>query len=462
MPPLPLTTLLQTALPGISRGSRAVMHTLGCFNGELPPAAEVATLVGMRSRFQLARALRQDGLPPLEELSAWARVLYWLFQAEGTGASLHRLARRTQLDAATAYRLVRRVTRLRWTELRQIGLAAAVQRLRARCHVKPGTGRARSQSSAPASHLGQHPPPEPASRRCPPARPGHPAGTLTPGLPVDGAPFDVAIDPDGTAYITCVRAARLERVALEPFRSVGCVSTGPVPTRIVFNGAGTLAYVTNQFAEEVGVIDVERGAQVAAIGVPGHPLAAVLAPDDRTLFVTTNLDRLCAISLQTGKVRASTPVPQVCTEIALDATGHRLFVPTWKVGRILEVEASTLRVARHFDVGGRVQGVSLPSDGRTLFAANEDGWLDVIQLCNGARAARRQFGTAAFGVRVSPDDAVVYVTLLGAGQVVVLDRRSLQVVNRLHPGGQPRRIDFDASGQFALIANEAGWVDLVL
>src|SRR5690242_724691 len=216
------------------------MHTLGCFNGELPPAAEVATLVGMRSRFQLARALRQDGLPPLEELSAWARVLYWLFQAEGTGASLHRLARRTQLDAATAYRLVRRVTRLRWTELRQIGLAAAVQRLRARCHVKPGTGRARSQSSAPASHLGQHPPPEPASRRCPPARPGHPAGTLTPGLPVDGAPFDVAIDPDGTAYITCVRAARLERVALEPFRSVGCVSTGPVPTRIVFNGAGTL------------------------------------------------------------------------------------------------------------------------------------------------------------------------------------------------------------------------------
>ncbi|HEV2750123.1 MAG TPA: YncE family protein [Gemmatimonadales bacterium] len=460
MPPLPLTTLLQTALPELSTRTRAILSTLGCYNGDVPAAGEVATLIGMRSRFQLARTLRQEGLPPFEELAGWARVLYWLFEAEGTGVSLHRLARRARLDAASAYRLVRRVTRMRWSELRRMGIAAAVERLRERCHGRPVSRCACSRPPAPARRAPRVRTPEATSRRCAPSSPHHPAGTLVPGLLVNGAPFDVAIGPDGTAYVTCVRAARLERVALEPFRSIGRVSTGPVPTRIVFNAAGTFAYVTNQFAEEVGVIDVERGEQVASIDVPGHPLGAVLAPDNRTLFVATNLDRLHAISLHSGRMRSSVSVPQVCTEIALDASGHRLFLPTWNAGRILEFETSTLQVMRRFDVGGKVQGVALPSDGRTLFAANEDGWLDVIQLSSGVRT-RLQFGTTTFGVRVSPDDALVYVTLLGAGQVVVLDRWTLQVVTTLHPGGQPRRVDFDSSGRFALIANEAGWVDLV-
>ncbi len=460
MPPLPLTTLLRTALPELSPRSRAVVATLGCFNGDVPPAADVATLLGLRSRYQLARALRREGLPPFEELAGWARVLYWLFQAERTGASLHCLARRARLDAATAYRLVRRVTRLRWTELRRLGIAAVAQRLRACCRTAPLTGRAWSRLSAPAKRSHGLDVPEAPTPRYAPSRLHHPAGTLVPGLPVNGAPFDVAIDSDGGAYVTCVRAARLERVALDPLRSIGRVPTGPVPTRVVFNPAGTLAYVTNQFAEEVGVIDVERGEQVAAIVVPGHPMGAVLAPDDGTLFITTNLDRLCAVSLQTGKVRGSVPVPQVCTELALDPGGHLLFLPTWKAGRILEIDTSTLHVVRSFSVGGRVQGVTLPSDGRTLFAANEDGWLDIIQLSNGVRT-RLQFGTTTFGVRVSPDDALVYVTLLAAGRVVVLDRGTLRVVTTLYPGGRPRRIDFDPSGRFALIANEAGWVDLV-
>ena len=77
MPPLPLTTLLQAALPELSTRTRAVLSTLGCYNGDVPAAGEVATLVGMRSRFQLARTLRQEGLPPFEELAGWARVLYW-------------------------------------------------------------------------------------------------------------------------------------------------------------------------------------------------------------------------------------------------------------------------------------------------------------------------------------------------------------------------------------------------
>src|SRR2546423_11531883 len=110
MPPLPLTRLLQTALPHLTPATRAVMSALGCFNGAARPASEIAALIGMRSRYQLARALRREGLPSLEELAGWARVLYWMCEATSARTSLRELAQRAHIDTATAYRLGRRPT----------------------------------------------------------------------------------------------------------------------------------------------------------------------------------------------------------------------------------------------------------------------------------------------------------------------------------------------------------------
>src|SRR5438270_8280739 len=118
MPPLPLTSLVQSALPGLSPDSRAVVRVLGCCNGQLTPTS-VAQWLGLRTRYQVARLLRRDGLPPFEDLAAWTRVLYWLRQSESTGASLLQLVRRDGLDPSGAYRLVHRVTGLRWSELRR-------------------------------------------------------------------------------------------------------------------------------------------------------------------------------------------------------------------------------------------------------------------------------------------------------------------------------------------------------
>jgi len=280
-------------------------------------------------------------------------------------------------------------------------------------------------------------------------------------LAVDGNPFDVALNSAGVACVTRVQAATVEVIALDPFRALGSVRTGPVPTRVVFNRAGNLAYITSQFAEEVGVVELERLSQVSAISVPGHPMAAALSIDGRTLYVTTNLDRLCAVTLATGRVACSIPVPQICTELTLDSSGRRLYVPTWRAGSILEVDARTLRVVRRFEVGGKVQGLALPSDGSTLFAANEGGWLDVIQLQTGRRITRLDLGSTAFGIALSPDDAVVYASLLYSGLVVIVDPLTLSVKTSLHVGGKPRRICFNARGSMALVANEEGWVDLV-
>src|SRR5881398_1932692 len=135
MPPLPLTALLETNLPRLSRNGRAIVGALGCFNGKPQSPSQVASLIGLRTRFQLARALRREGLPPLEELAAWTRVLYWKHETDARRGSLRELARRAGVDTATAYRVVRRVTGRRWSELQRTGLATALRQFRDRCTI---------------------------------------------------------------------------------------------------------------------------------------------------------------------------------------------------------------------------------------------------------------------------------------------------------------------------------------
>lgn len=464
MPPLRLTSLLQAALPELSSSSRAVISALGCVNGDAPSAQNLAGWVGLRDRHQLARVLRRDGLPPLEQLTGWARVLYWLLEAEATGMSLLELATRERVDPAVAYRLVRRVTGLRWSEARRAGLAVAVLKLRER-RVMRIVG-ARSPTPEAPHRLAQavgdgvawH-----REVRTPQPAQGwvthHPTGVLADRWPVSGSPFDVATTAGDIALVTRVHAAAVDVIRLHPFEVVGSVRTGPAPTRVVVDRTGTCAYVTSQFAEEIDIIDLRTARQVGVIPVPGHALGAVLSPNGRTLYVTTNLDRVCAVSIPNGRVVASAPVPMASPQVATHPSGQRVYVPCWRAGVIVEIDARTLHPMRRFEVGGIPQDVVVSPDGLMLYAANEAGWLDAIHLATGRRTTR-PLGASALGLALSPDEQVLFVSLVFAGRVLVIDRRTLRVHATLTTGGKPRLIAFECRGT-ALIANEAGWVDVV-
>lgn len=465
MPPLRLTSLLQAALPELSSSSRAVISALGCVNGDAPSAQSLAGWVGLRDRHQLARVLRRDGLPPLEQLTGWARVLFWLLEAEATGISLLALAMRERVAPAVAYRLVRRVTGLRWSEARRAGLAVAVLKLRERRVMRiVGVRSAATQAPDRLAEAVGDGVAWPREVRAPtPARawvPQHATGVLADRCPVGDSPFDVALTASGIALVTRVHAAAVDVIRLRPFGVVGSVRTGPAPTRVVVDAAGTTAYVTSQFAEEIGIIDLRTARQVGAIPVSGHPLGAALAPDGSTLYVTTNLDRLCSISLRAGRVVTSVSVPMACPQLVTHPSGHRVYVSCWRAGVIVEVDARALRLLRRFEVGGIPQDLVVSPDGLALYAANEAGWLDAIHLATGRRA-RRTLGASALGVALSPDEQVLLVSLVFAGRVLVLDPRTLNVRATLDTGGKPRLITFDRSGRTALIANEAGWVDVV-
>ena len=126
----------------------------------------------------------------------------------------------------------------------------------------------------------------------------------------------------------------------------------------------------------------------------------------------------------------------------------------------MEVDAHTLCPLRRFEVGGIAQDLVVARDGLTLYAANEGGWLNTIHLPTG-RVSTIALGASALGLALSPDGQDVFVSLVFAGQVAVIDCSTLSIRTTLTTGGRPRLMAFDHSGRHAVIANEAGWVDLV-
>jgi len=140
-------------VPHVSAEGRALLLALGRDGGRLTAAAFHAAQVGLHNRHQLARSLRRDGLPPLEELAGWVSVMVWVFAWESEGTSLFRSAIDSQREPATCYRTVKRITGLSWRAVCERGMPWVLLQFRERCMGPAGAElrRVYSQYGAPAS-----------------------------------------------------------------------------------------------------------------------------------------------------------------------------------------------------------------------------------------------------------------------------------------------------------------------
>src|SRR5260370_23962644 len=98
------------------------------------------------------------------------------------------------------------------------------------------------------------------------------------GLP--GGPLGIAVAPEGFAYITQgyfgQAPGTLARVDLNARTITASIPVGMVPSLVIFNATRTKAYVSNQWSDNVGIIDVALNTQVDVIPTSGDPFALAL------------------------------------------------------------------------------------------------------------------------------------------------------------------------------------------
>ncbi len=129
----PLALQLGCAVPQLSARGHEILALLDVSGGRVSSADSFALGLGLRSRHQLAGALRREGLPQIEELCAWIKALHWLLEWEHTHQSLFTLAREAALQPPTCYRLVKRVTGKTWRQACADGFAILLLSFVNRC-----------------------------------------------------------------------------------------------------------------------------------------------------------------------------------------------------------------------------------------------------------------------------------------------------------------------------------------
>jgi YVTN family beta-propeller protein len=111
-------------------------------------------------------------------------------------------------------------------------------------------------------------------------------------------------------YCTLLDAARLVRTT-SGADSLTTVDVSDVPTDVAFSSAGNWAYVTNQRARTVGVVDPRTNTQVDAIPVEGDPFRVVVGPegpapssDGKELYAAGEAGEFIVADLERGTEKA--------------------------------------------------------------------------------------------------------------------------------------------------------------
>ena len=128
-----LAQQLCSAIPRLPATGREIVTFLADSGGCIDCPDAFAMRVHLRSRHQLARVLRREGLPQIEELCAWIKVLCLLIGWEQTHRSLYTMALDASLHPPTCYRLVKRITSKTWRQACDDGFGIMLVRFVTRC-----------------------------------------------------------------------------------------------------------------------------------------------------------------------------------------------------------------------------------------------------------------------------------------------------------------------------------------
>lgn len=293
--------------------------------------------------------------------------------------------------------------------------------------------------------------------------PGHPAGTSVISVPLSGVPLGAAISPTGLAYVTRFDTDSLARIDLGTAAVAGSVTVGSDPEDILFDASGAKAYVTNFGSRSLGVIDPVAQRQIATFPLPAHPSRALLAPGGARIFVTMDNGTVGVLNPTTGALDTTQPTGWFPNGLAVTSSGTRLYVGDAADGTVTEINTDSYAIARTLVVGGAtgpVQDLVVSPDDRSLYVANEAGWVAVVNLSSWSRTDSIPV-PGAYGMALTPDGTQLWVTQPTLSTTTVLDCATHQVVGTAHTFGVPRRIAFTRDGSTALVANEAGYAQIV-
>ena len=205
-------------------------------------------------------------------------------------------------------------------------------------------------------------------------------------------------------------AARPVWIPHEANAVVATVPVGSTPTRIVLSSDATRAYVTNQGANSVSVIDTASHAVAATIPVGASPSAIAVTPNGDWLYILTSGGVVQVVDTVLRSVVANIPTAGTAAgDIAITADGSKVYIAA---GPVTVVDTATNTVVETFSGGST--GIELSPDGSRAYVTRMltifGGGLDVIDTSSKASVAFVNLGVPG-QLAIAPDGSRLYAAI---------------------------------------------------
>lgn len=198
---------------------------------------------------------------------------------------------------------------------------------------------------------------------------------------------------------------------------------------------GPKLFVTNEVGGDVTVIDVGTARAVATIPLGKRPRGVRVSPDGSTVYVALSGSPIGGPGVDESKLPPADK----------------------KADGIGVVSVKDLKLERIIRGGSDPEQIALSSDGKTLFATNEDtSQVSAIDVADGHVIGTVKVGEEPEGVNLRPDGKVIYVTSEADSTVSVIDVASLKLLKTLDVGPRPRSTAFLPDNTRAYVPSENG------
>lgn len=248
----------------------------------------------------------------------------------------------------------------------------------------------------------------------------------------------------------------------------------------LFNGAKVAlspdnrrAFVTQEAANNVLFIDLEKKAVSDTVAVGRGPFGVAISPDGRSLYVVNTRSgngSLSIVDVRTRTVRDSLQFDTAPGLVVVSPDGQRGFLNSANGGRVSVVDLAANRVVGTIQTGGQiVYGMGFSPDGKRLYAA-ASGKIVVIDTERNLIVDRINVADDTGPLTVSPDGSRIYVSAFsqsgGGAAVYVIDLAAKQVLGKIRGFAFPMELAFRASfsdvpasrrNKPAISGSPAGW-----
>lgn len=270
-------------------------------------------------------------------------------------------------------------------------------------------------------------------------------------LKFEAAVTDLAVLPDGRAWVTCEgNDGWLYEIDIDRFSIKRKVRSGATPSAVLYNSRSGSLWVAQRFDGEVWEVDAASGKPLAKVKVGREPIDMISFDGEQKLLVANNMPegasteasvaaQLDVVDVASHKVVSRIALPNGATDVksvAKDSKGEYAYV--------------THLLARYQLPTSQLDRGWMSTNALSIIDLNNNQLLNTVLLDTPQKGAANPWE-----VCLSEDDRDIVVAAAGSQEVVVINRRALHRKLAAAKSGKEVTPSYDG---WESVPNDAGFL----